>query len=220
MISAFGDKVLVNQFSDVLEEDFSLDLFLSLKSKILICTPEKLSYIIHHQADFLDEIGLYIFDEGHMFDDGSRGAIYELLISEIRSHISLEEQLILLSAVLSNAEQIQKWLLGEAGVLASDPQIKATPKTIGFASQTKDIHYYSDDSAQEDFYVPRSIEVIALQKRPREKKQRYFPELTDAKDIAIYYANKLCKNGAAAIFANRTSTVLTVINRIIELRNR
>lgn len=220
MISAFGDKVLVNQFSDVLEEDFSLDLFLSLKLKILICTPEKLSYIIHHQADFLDEIGLYIFDEGHMFDDGSRGAIYELLISEIRSHISLEEQLILLSAVLSNAEQIQKWLLGEAGVLASDPQIKATPKTIGFASQTKDIHYYSDDSAQEDFYVPRSIEVIALQKRPREKKQRYFPELTDAKDIAIYYANKLCKNGAAAIFANRTSTVLTVINRIIELRNR
>ena len=220
MISAFGDEVLVNQFSDVLEEDFSLELFLSFKSKILICTPEKLSYIIHHQADFLDEIGLYIFDEGHMFDDGSRGAIYELLISEIRSHISGKEQIILLSAVLSNAEQIQKWLLGEAGVLASDPQIKATPKTIGFASQTKDIHYYSDDSAQEDFYVPRSIEVIALQKRPREKKQRYFPELTDAKDIAIYYANKLCKNGGVAIFANRTSTVLTVINRIIELRDR
>ena len=220
MISAFGDEVLVNQFSDVLEEDFSLELFLSFKSKILICTPEKLSYIIHHQADFLDEIGLYIFDEGHMFDDGSRGAIYELLISEIRSHISGKEQIILLSAVLSNAEQIQKWLLGEAGVLASDSKIKATPKTIGFASQTKDIHYYSDDSAQEDFYVPRSIEVIALQKRPREKKQHYFPELTDAKDIAIYYANKLCKNGGAAIFANRTSTVLTAINRIIELRDR
>ena len=220
MISAFGDEVLVNQFSDVLEEDFSLELFLSFKSKILICTPEKLSYIIHHQADFLDEISLYIFDEGHMFDDGSRGAIYELLISEIRSHISGKEQIILLSAVLSNAEQIQKWLLGEAGVLASDSKIRATPKTIGFASQTKDIHYYSDDSAQEDFYVPRSIEVIALQKRPREKKQRYFPELTDAKDIAIYYANKLCKNGGVAIFANRTSTVLTVINRIIELRDR
>lgn len=220
MISAFGDEVLVNQFSDVLEEDFSLDLFLSLKSKILICTPEKLSYIIHHQADFLDEIGLYIFDEGHMFDDGSRGAIYELLISEIRGHILWEEQIILLSAVLSNAEQIQTWLLGEKGVLASDPKIKATPKTIGFASKTTDIHYYSDDSTREDFYVPRSIEVVTLQNRPGERKQRYFPELTDAKDIAIYYANKLCKNGGTAIFANRTSTVLTVINRIIELRDR
>lgn len=190
MTSAFGDEVLINQFSDILEDDFSLDSFLSFKSKILICTPEKLSYIIHHQADFLDEIELYIFDEGHMFDEGSRGAIYELLISEIQGYVSGERQIVLLSAVLSNAEQIQEWLLGEAGVLASDPKIKATPKMIGFTSQTKDIHYYSDDATQEDFYVPRSIEVVALQKRPRERKQRFFPELTDAKDIAIYYAYK------------------------------
>jgi superfamily II DNA/RNA helicase len=220
MISAFGDEALVNQFSDVLEDDFSLEIFLDLKPKVLICTPEKLSYIIHHQPDFLDAIGLYIFDEGHMFDDGSRGAVYELLISEIREHISTEDQVLILSAVLSNAEQIQKWLFGEGGVLAADPNIKATPKTVGFASKTTDIHYYSDDSTQEDFYVPRSIEVVPLQKRPKERKQRYFPELTDAKDIAIYYANKLCKNGGTAIFANRTSTVQTIINRIIELKDR
>ena len=220
MISAFGDEALVNQFSDVLEDDFSLEIFLDLKPKVLICTPEKLSYIIHHQTDFLDAIGLYIFDEGHMFDDGSRGAVYELLISEIREHISTEDQVLILSALLSNAEQIQKWLFGEGGVLAADPNIKATPKTVGFASKTTDIHYYSDDSTQEDFYVPRSIEVVPLQKRPKERKQRYFPELTDAKDIAIYYANKLCKNGGTAIFANRTSTVQTIINRIIELKDR
>lgn len=220
MISAFGDEALVNQFSDVLEDDFSLEIFLDLKPKVLICTPEKLSYIIHHQTDFLDAIGLYIFDEGHMFDDGSRGAVYELLISEIREHISTEDQVLILSAVLSNAEQIQKWLFGEGGVLAADPNIKATPKTVGFASKTTDIHYYSEDSTQEDFYVPRSIEVVPLQKRPKERKQRYFPELADAKDIAIYYANKLCKNGGTAIFANRTSTVQTIINRIIELKDR
>ena len=220
MISAFGDEALVNQFSDVLEDDFSLEIFLDLKPKVLICTPEKLSYIIHHQTDFLDAIGLYIFDEGHMFDDGSRGAVYELLISEIREHISTEDQVLILSAVLSNAEQIQKWLFGEGGVLAADPNIKATPKTVGFASKTTDIHYYSDDSTQEDFYVPRSIEVVPLQKRAKERKQRYFPELADAKDIAIYYANKLCKNGGTAIFANRTSTVQTIINRIIELKDR
>lgn len=113
------------------------------------------------------EIGLYIFDEGHMFDDGSRGAIYELLISEIQEYISGERQIVLLSAVLSNAEQIQEWLLGGTGVLASDSKIKSTPKTVGFVSQTKDIHYYSDDATQEDFYIPRSIEVVALQKHPR-----------------------------------------------------
>lgn len=35
-----------------------------------------------------------------------------------------------------------------------------------------------------------------------------------------YYANRLCKNGGAAIFANRTSIVRTVISRIIELKDR
>lgn len=123
MMASFGDEVLINQFSDILEDDFSLVSFLSFKSKILICTPEKLSYILHHQADFMDEIGLYIFDEGHMFDDGSRGAVYELLISEIQKYISGVRQIVLLSAVLSNAEQIQEWLLGKTGVLASDSKI-------------------------------------------------------------------------------------------------
>ncbi len=218
MTSAFGESVLINQFSDILENDFFVDF--TLKATILICTPEKLSYIIHHQVDFLDEIGLYIFDESHMFDDGSRGTAYELLISEIRKHINAEKQIVLLSAVLSNAEQIKQWLFNENGTLASDPAIKTTPKSIGFSSQTRDIHYYSEDPEREDFYVPRSIEVNLLKKLGRERKKRYFPNLTDPKDIAIYYANKLCKNGGAAIFANRTRSVQTIIQQIIDLDSR
>ena len=162
MTSAFGESVLINQFSDILENDFFVDF--TLKATILICTPEKLSYIIHHQVEFLDEIGLYIFDESHMFDDGRRGTAYELLISEIRKHINTEKQIVLLSAVLSNAEQIKQWLFNENGTLASDPAIKTTPKSIGFSSQTRDIHYYSEDPEREDFYVPRSIEVNLLKK--------------------------------------------------------
>ena len=189
MTSAFGESVLINQFSDILENDFFVDF--TLKATILICTPEKLSYIIHHQVEFLDEIGLYIFDESHMFDDGRRGTAYELLISEIRKHINTEKQIVLLSAVLSNAEQIKQWLFNENGTLASDPAIKTTPKSIGFSSQTRDIHYYSEDPEREDFYVPRSIEVNLLKKLGKERKKRYFPNLTDPKDIAIYYANKL-----------------------------
>ena len=54
----------------------------------------------------------------------------------------------------------------------------------------------------------------------KERKKRYFPNLTDPKDIAIYYANKLCKNGGAAIFANRTRSVQTIIQQIIDLDSR
>lgn len=218
LAAAFGESVLINQFSDILENDFFVDV--TQKSTLLICTPEKLNYIIHHQMEFLDGIGLYIFDESHMFDDENRGTAYELLISEIRKHINVKKQIVLLSAVLSNAEQIRQWLFNENGVLASDPSIKTTPKSIGFASQTRDIHYYSEDSEQEDFYVPRSIEIVSLKKLGKERKKRYFPELADAKDIAIYYANKLCRNGGAAIFANQARSVQTIIRRIIELDSR
>ena len=220
MIVAFGDNVLVNQFSDILENDFSLGQLSSIKSTIWICTPEKFNYIIHHQSDVINEIGLYIFDESHMFDDGNRGASYELLMAEIREQVFLNQQIVLLSAVLSNANQIKEWLLRDKGVLASDVRIKATPKTIGFISHTRDIHYYSDDPVNEDFFVPRSITVTALQKIGKETKLRYFPELTDSKDIAIYYASKLCENGGVAVFANRTKTVQTVIKRINELVQR
>lgn len=220
MSLAFGDESSINQFSDVLEDDFSLDFLDASKSRILICTPEKLSYIIHHQAGFLNEIGLFIFDESHMFDDASRGAIYELLITEIKDHITWKDQIVLLSAVLSNAEQIQEWLFDDLGVLASDSKILATPKTIGFTSATKDIHYYSDDSAQEDFFIPRSIDVVEIKKLRNERNQRFFPELSDAQDIALYYANKLSSNGASAIFVGRTSSVHKVIKRAIELKDR
>lgn len=220
MIAAFKNDAIINQFSDSLIDDFSYDLSMILKPKILICTPEKLSYIIHHQTDFLLEIGLFIFDEGHMFDDGSRGANYELLIAQIKTQISREQQIIVLSAVLSNAEQIREWLLDNEGILASDPQIQATPKSIGFSSASTDLHYYSSGSDQEDFYLPRSIHVIELKKKPRERKKRYFPDLTNAKDIAIYYADKLCKNGGVAIFANRVDSIQTIIKRILELSER
>ena len=54
----------------------------------------------------MSEIDLYVFDEGHMFDDKSRGAMYELLIANISKHLTKRQQLVMLSAVLSNADKI------------------------------------------------------------------------------------------------------------------
>lgn len=220
MNHAFANEVIINQFSDVLQEDFSFDLSNLFKKRIIICTPEKLSYIMHHQEDIIDNIDLFIFDEGHMFDDGSRGALYELLISEIREKITIENQFVLLSAVLSNAEQIKDWLFKNAGVLASSEKIKATPKSIGFASHTKDINYFSDDAYESDYFIPKSIETVQLNNFKGERAIRNFPVMTNAKDIAIYFAIKLCQNGGVAIYVNRTDSVLTVTKRVLELHKR
>ena len=92
------------------------------EKKILVCTPEKLQFIFHHELELMSEIDLYVFDEGHMFDDMSRGAMYELLIADIKKYIQPWQQIVLLSAVLSNADRIKEWVIGDDGVLAYDKE--------------------------------------------------------------------------------------------------
>lgn len=222
MSHAFGQEVNINQFSDVLQADF-LFSFEEEEKQILICTPEKLSYVLHHQTDFLDSIDLFVFDEGHMFDDGGRGATYELLVTHIRENIREDQQFVLLSAVLPNADQIQEWLFAGGGVLASNPQITSTPKSIGFSSSKSDIYFYSDNSQKEDFYIPRVLQIIPLGKLKGERSIRYFPNFnlpSASVDVALYNTIKLCHNGGVAIYMGRQSSIKTAFNRILELRNR
>lgn len=222
MSRAFGQEANINQFSDVLQTDFIFS-FEEDEKQILICTPEKLNYVLHHQTDFLDSIDLFVFDEGHMFDDGGRGATYELLVTHIRENIGEDQQFVLLSAVLPNAVQIQEWLFTDGGVLASNPQITSTPKSIGFSSSKSDIHFYSNSSRKEDFYIPRVLQIIPLDKLKGERSIRYFPNFSlpsASVDVALYNAIKLCHNGGVAIYMGKQSSIKTAFNRILELRNR
>ena len=222
MSRAFGQEATINQFSDILQVDFIFS-FEEEEKQILICTPEKLSYVLHHQTDFLEFIDLFVFDEGHMFDDGGRGATYELLVTHIRENIREDQQFVLLSAVLPNAVQIQEWLFSDGGVLASNPQITSTPKAIGFSSSKSDIHFYSNNSRKEDFYIPRVLQTIPLGKLKGERSIRYFPNFnlpSASVDVALYNAIKLCHNGGVAIYMGKQSSIKTAFNRILELRDR
>ena len=44
---------------------------------------------------------------------------------------------------------------------------------------------FSDDKSNEDYFIPRILRVEQLNKLPREKKNRFFPELSSSIDIAI-----------------------------------
>ena len=219
LTSAFTDDVIINQFTDTAQEDFNLEM-LSDKNYVFICTPEKFSYILRHEPDFLSSIQLFVFDEAHLFDDTSRGAQYELLVSEIARSRQASAQMVLFSAVLSNANQISEWLFDDETATIDYSSVKSTEKSIGFLSSDQTIHYYEkDDMADESFYVPKSIDFTKLQLRPREKKIRIFPE-KNAQDIAIYFANKLCSQGGAAIYAGQVRSIPPIMRRIVEISQR
>lgn len=218
--SAFiDDRVVVNQFTDTTQEDFDLTMSNNMKY-VFVCTPEKFSYIFRHEPDFLGFIQLFIFDEAHLFDDISRGAQYELLVSEIIRNRNESAQVVLFSAVLSNSNQISEWLFKDKSAIIDNSLVKSTEKSIGFLSSNHTIHYYEkDDMNDESFYVPKSISTSELRLLGKERIQRIFPE-NDSQDIAIYYAAKLCKQGAAAIYAGQARSIPKILRRIVDINDR
>ena len=72
-----------------------------------------------------------MFDEGHMFDDGGRGATYELLVTHIRQNITSEQQLVLLSAVLPNSGDIAPKVVKEQASKEEAEEIKKKLEEVG-----------------------------------------------------------------------------------------
>lgn len=218
MRRSFGDEASINQFSDILELDIDFQLWDEGEKRILVCTPEKLKYVIHHQDGFKECINTFIFDEGHMFDDESRGALYELLVTDIKSIIDASKQIVVLSAVLPNGDSILDWI-DNKGALACDKNIKSTKKVVGFTSAENQIHYYSDSFLEEDFYIPRAIKGKELKRKKNSRKKKYFPE-NNPQDIALYFANQLCSNGGIAIYLAQRRSIPKILSRLVDVSEK
>lgn len=197
------DKTIhVDELSDVFQkEKIPMDTYDSEQKTVLVATPEKFMYMMRQRSDLAKQIGVVVFDEGHLFDEPERGVVYELLMSTIKTFIGDECQKVLVSAIIPNAAQISDWLNKEYGVVISDNTIKSTQKTIamtdwqGYGTEKYGYLYFlnPEQPDEEEFYVPRVISIIELNKFKKERKRRMFPDVDFKKrkvsynDIAIYY---------------------------------
>ena len=191
-------------------------------------TPEKLNYILHHIPELGAKIGLLILDEGHQFDSGTRGITYELLITSLKSMIPREAQIILISAVIRNADQVAHWLIDENTTPISGDNLSPTFRSVGFTSWRDALgriwFVNPKDPEEEEFFVPRIIEQYPLQRLNNREKARFFPEKTeekaDGKDIAIYLGLRLVSKGSVAVFCGTKVTVQSICNRIADIYKR
>lgn len=210
---AFDENISVTEFSDI-PEPSEIELVKSeyIGKKIFVMTPEKLEYILKHDTEIIESINMIVFDEAHLFDDESRGTDYELLLTTINSYLRPDAQKILVSAVISNAEQLNAWI-NHDGIVIKNNTIKTSEKTVAFNTFTStNVNnaysnlYFVDPNKylEEEFYVPRVVQTRELNKKGNERKSRYFPDFTNNKqDVGIYYAIKLIRNGSIAIFCSK-----------------
>ncbi len=227
---AFDENISVTEFSDIPEpSEIELVTSKSITKKIFVMTPEKLAYILKHNTEIVESINMIVFDEAHLFDDESRGTDYELLLTTINSYLKPDAQKILVSAVISNAKQLNAWI-NKDGIVIRNNTIKTSEKTVAFNSfistninnAYSNLHFVEPNrNLEEEFYVPRVVQTIKLNKKGNERKIRYFPDFKNNKqDIGIYYAIKLIRNGSIAIFCAKKDVVNKILLRFIELKER
>lgn len=227
---AFDENITVTEFSDIPEpSEIELVTSESVVKKVFVMTPEKLAYILKHNTEIVESINMIVFDEAHLFDDESRGTDYELLLATINNYLRPDAQKILVSAVISNADMLNSWI-NKDGTVINNNTIKTSEKTVAFNTfMSSNINNaYSNlyfvqpnKNLEEEFYVPRVVQIKTLNKVGKEKKQRYFPDYKSNKqDVGIYYAIKLIGNGSIAIFCSKKDIVNNILKRFIDLKER
>jgi POLQ-like helicase len=231
--SAFkDDDVKVNELTDALQLDF-LDQVSELlggnastSSYVLVLTPEKLLYVLRQAPALVQDIGAVVYDEGHQFDSGSRGITYELLLTEIKELLPATAQTVLVSAVMRNAEEVGRWLIGDRAVVVDGSGLLPTARSVAFATWLERLGQFqffeSGSFDRSDYFVPRAIDQQKLERLGKEQKDRHFPEKGDDawKDVSLYMGIRLAPQGAVAIFCGRKDTATGMAERAVDVYER
>lgn len=221
-----NEAVSIDNPSDALQSDFDFieEHDFDATSLVLILTPEKLMYMLRSAPEMAKDIGLLIYDEGHQFDNGIRGVTYELLLASLKNLVSNEIQIILISAVINNAEQIGNWLIPGEKEIINGTNLLPTYRTVAYANwkSERGMLQFVDPNSPDDveYFVPKILDQTELKLLGRERKKQLFPIKTQGTSIALYLSLKIIRNGALAIFCGAKKTVRSVCEHFIDLNDR
>lgn len=83
------------------------------RADIIVLTNERFDSVMRHRVSWLGSVGLFIADEVHLAGNDSRGPTLEMILTKM-IHMGLDAQMLALSATISNADRIAKWLHSDA----------------------------------------------------------------------------------------------------------
>lgn len=219
--------ISVNLVSDVLQEDFEFSV--EVQKTVLILTPEKLDFLLRHNSELSQTIGLIIYDEGHLFDDGTRGCKYELLLSSLKQQFSISTQIILISAVITNAQEVKEWLIGQDGILVDGKDLSPTNRSIAFVEwgqTSRSLQFVEEnDINQPLLFVPTVLKSYEIERKEGERNKRFFPKPKsgggyETSQIAGFLGCRLSASGLSAIFVGRKDSAQKIARELIDAYGR
>jgi superfamily II DNA/RNA helicase len=199
-------------------ESDDFEQLLVAEADIWVMTPEKLDLLKRAKPEFLDNVRLFVLDEGQIVHDESRGVKFELLLSRLKRRLP-NARFLFLSAVLpqETLEDFAAWFGArpEKDIITSDWR----PSYQRFASfewqgETGVIRYSPDeDIPLLKEFVPGIIKQQLFEcenpKTGRITRER-FPDFNSKAQIAAELAFKFAELGPVLVFCSQPNFVEAV----------
>jgi hypothetical protein len=144
-------------------------------ANIVVATPEKLDFAMRQDPEVLDDIGLIVFDEGHMIGLGSRELRYEALVQKLLRRSDAHLRRIVCLSAMFNAEDpffedFTRWLRNDEPGQPVQVSWRPTRRRIASldwsaSSESAQLNFRDEEEA----YVPNFVKVRAA--KGRRKKQ-------------------------------------------------
>jgi late competence protein required for DNA uptake (superfamily II DNA/RNA helicase) len=191
----------------------------ALKARhIVVATPEKLDFALRNDPAILDDVGLLVFDEGHMIGHKEREVRYEVQIQRLlRRPDAQTRRIVCLSAILPEGEQLTdfaNWLRRDrAGDVVRSLW---RPTRLRYGELIWNPHTASARLnlrvGQEACFVPVFVQGFL----PKNRKTRLFPK--DIGEFCLATAWKLVEDGhSVLVFCPVRAHVEPFAKKIIDL---
>lgn len=187
---------------------------------IVVATPEKLDFALRNDPSLLDDVGLLVFDEGHMIGLSEREVRYEVQIQRLlRRADAAQRRIVCLSAILPDGDQLDDfaaWLRrDQAGGLVKNDW-RPTRLRYGEVVWNGQHARLNLRVGQERPFVPRFLTGFVP---PVGKRKKLFP--CDLGELCLATAWRLVNDGQSVlVFCPVRAHVEPFADRILDLHRR
>jgi superfamily II DNA/RNA helicase len=192
---------------------------------IVVATPEKLDFALRNDPSLLNDVGLLVFDEGHMIGLNEREVRYEVQIQRLlRRSDASERRIVCLSAILPDGDQIDDfagWLRRDHPGSPIKHDWRPTRLWFGevvWSSPNARLNLHIGDERP---WVQRFLAGAAPPNwvPPKRRRTKIFP--CDQRELCLATAWRLVEDGQTVlIFCPQRRSVEPYADAIIELHER
>lgn len=192
---------------------------------IVVATPEKLDFALRNDPSLLDNVGLLVFDEGHMIGLNEREVRYEVQIQRLlRRPDAHERRIVCLSAILPDGDQLDDfaaWLRRDhpGGLIKHD--WRPTRLRFGEVLWNAPTARLNLRVGEERPFVPQFLTGFAPPNfvPPKKRRKRLFPH--NQSELCLATAWRLVEDGQTVlIFCPERRSVEPYADVIVDLHER